>query len=163
MFLGGKMEFLFYANKLHKINGYDDIFMYNEDCDEYMHSQNASFCAVAKVNFGGTILNVVVVDSYFKKLSQTAQDFCILHEVGHIKYQHYNNFNAAAVQFSNNNRAMGVLPKEEIEADGYAASIIGVAAARLALLQMVMFKCISIGSKFEILKRCFKIKKVPLG
>ncbi len=84
---------------------------------------------------------VVIVDSWFLNQKQIVKDFVLLHEVGHIK--HHDSIKQA-IMFKGSQdgayRARSNLDprvvKMEMDADKYAASIIGIKAAKKGLVAL---------------------------
>lgn len=148
---------LFYPEKCYWIDEQSGICGYAEPCDEFLHSQSIIYSGVTKVQFGNVIVNMIVVDSNFLKLEQNIQDFFIYHEIGHIKYGH-NNISINEAKRIIIKRCLGFLPKMEVQADCYAASVVGKSTAKLALRAMITDKQLPFMSRFEIVKRFIKIK-----
>lgn len=150
--------FEFDSNKCFYIKGEEEnrICIYDDPCDEFLHSQGIIYCGVTKVQFGDSIFNVIVADSNFLELDENARSFFINHEIGHVKYNH--NYTRHLYIL----RALGFLPKIEVQADCYAAAVIGKDAAKTALRSMIVNKKLPLASRLEMVKRYFRIKEVPL-
>lgn len=150
--------FMIYPEKCYWVNGEENnICIYDDTCDDYLHSQGIMYSGVTKVKFGSMELNVIVCDSKFLELDQNTRDFFVYHEVGHVKYDHKYS------KLVNIARALGFLPKMEVQADCYAAAMIGKDAAKSALKSLVGNKRLPLITRIEALKRYFKVKEVPLG
>lgn len=87
-------------------------------------------------NVNGDTKNVIVVDDLFYKLTKEAQDFIIYHEIGHIVYDHKNPCKSA-FEYNTKRAFTKQFAKMEIEADNYAASIVGYTAGYNTLSQML--------------------------
>lgn len=154
---------LFYTNKMYLLENETNICAYNDTCDDYMKSLNLIFCAVATVNVNNNIYNVIIGDSNFERLDNKVQSFLFNHEVGHIKHNHLADLTERDSKRIILKRSLGILPKMEVEADCYAASVIGIANAKYSLLWMVKNKNLSLTSRLEALKRYLRVKEVPLA
>ena len=150
--------FEFDSNKCFYIKGEEEnrICIYDDPCDEFLHSQGIIYCGVTKVQFGDSIFNVIVADSNFLELDDNARVFFINHEIGHVKYDHNNTRRLYIL------RALGFLPMMEAKADCYGAAVIGKDVAKAALRSMIVNKKLPLASRLEMVKRYFRIKEVPL-
>lgn len=154
---------LFYTDKMYLLEGETNICVYNDTCDDYMKSLKLLFCAVTTVDVNGNIFNVIIGDSNFERLDNKVQSFLLNHEIGHIKYGHLTNLSQKDSRRLIVKRLLGFLPKMEVEADCYAASIVGIENAKYALLWSAKNKSLSLNSRLECFKRYLRVKEVPLG
>ena len=149
---------LFDSNKCYYIGDKKDrICIYDDPCDEYLHSQGIIYCGVTKVQFGELIVSVIIVDSEFFRLDENIRNFFIQHEIGHIKHND-DNTSKMLGKLIVLGRSIGCLPKMEVRADCYAASVIGKGAAKAALRSLASNKNLPIMSRFECFRRSNKIK-----
>lgn len=149
---------LFYTNKMYLLENETNICVYNDTCDDYMKSLNLLFCAVVTVNVDNNTYNVIIGDSNFERLDNKVQSFLLNHEIGHVKHNHLANLSEKDSKRLILKRSLGFLPKMEVEADCYAASVIGLADAKYSLLWMVKNKNLSLITRLEAFKRYLKIK-----
>lgn len=153
---------LFYTDKMYLLENETNICVYNDTCDDYMKSLKLLFCAVATVNVNDNIFSVIIGDSNFERLDNRVQSFLFNHEIGHIKLNHLNNLVEQDSKRLAIIRSLGILPKMELEADCYAASVVGISDAKYSLLWLVKNKNLPFMSRLEALKRYIKVKEVPL-
>ena len=154
---------LLYTDKMYLLEGESNICVYNDTCDDYMKEYKILFCAVTKAIVNGTVYNVIIGDSNFEKLENKIQSFLLNHEIGHIKHDHLTGLDEQSSKQLTLKRFLGFLPKMEIEADCYAASVVGIKDAKYSLLWFVKNKNLPFITRFECLKRYIRIKEVPLG
>lgn len=147
---------LFYSDKLVQVN--DDVYLYTEPMDEYLHNRGIVLCAAVKINFGDAIYDVIVFDSALLKLPPYVQDMFIGHEVGHFVNNDISDLSEADARKLIIKRTFGIIPTMEFNADKYAASLIGVSSAKSALMFMVKNTNLPLNSKIELLRRYCKIK-----
>ena len=148
---------LFYPEKCFWIDEVNDVCTYDDICDDFLHSQGIIYAGVTKVKFGDRVLNVITCDSNFLELDENTRNFLIYHEVGHVIHNH-TNMNTKQAKYNIIKRSLGILPKMEIQADCYAASVIGKDAAKLALRSLISNKKLIFVSRFEMFKRFIKVK-----
>lgn len=150
---------IFNSEKSYLINGETDICIYDEPCDEYLHSQHILYTGVTKVQFGEMSVYMIVVDSDFLKLDENVRNYLLYHEIGHIKNNHLNMTKEKAKR-TILLRRLGILPKMEIEADCYAASVIGKSNTINALKTLMRNnnKRSRLVSKMELFRRSIRIK-----
>lgn len=145
---------LFFADKMTEIE--DAIYIYNEPSDDFLHSKNIILCGTTVVDFGDFKRNVIVYDSSFYKLPKFVKEAFIQHEVGRIK----NNDHILSEKEANKliiKRLLGILPKMEINADKYAASVIGVDKVKNALSFMINKTNIPFNVRVEFARRYHKL------
>lgn len=147
---------LFYVDKLISLG--DNVFLYNEPLDEYLHNKGIILCAAIQINFGGDIKNVVLYDSALLKLPDHVQEMFVRHEVGHFVNGDINNLSPSDATKIIIKRIFGLTPKMEYNADKYAASVIGISKAKSALSFMINKTNIPFHAKIELIKRYYKIK-----
>lgn len=154
---------LFYTNKMYLLENETNICAYNDTCDDYMKSLNLLFCAVAIVNVNDIIYNVIIGDSNFERLDNKVQSFLFNHELGHIKHNHLDGLTEKDSKRLILKRSLGILPKMEVEADCYAASVIGISNAKYSLKWLFKNKNLPFITRYEALKRYLRVKEIPLA
>lgn len=165
----GGFCFKFFDNsKFCNIKGFEDkdIYIYNNPESNILHSQGACFAALMKVNiFGGDNAFLIVTDKEYNQLPNFANEFYFHHEVGHFVCNHLNTMSEDELRLTLHKRALGFLPTMEIEADAYAASVIGHKNCMQSLFYIIMRTNLPIRSKIESLRRIFHLTKniTPLG
>lgn len=147
---------LFDAKKCFWVDEQNKICAYSDPCDEYLHPLGILYCAATKLDFGTMTVNAVISDSNFKLLSDSAKDFCVTHELGHI-YNGDLNVNPNTIKRLHFKRLLGFVPKMEYKADYYAACAIGKHQVMRAMREMMSTKESTIITKIELFKRFIKI------
>lgn len=135
-----------HADKVVAIDGTEMYIKYNP----YFHLFLNAMGSIASVITGTT---EVVVDDHYRNFSKEVQFATLCHEMGHYKLQHRP---SATYQFDRIKAIWHneVLPME-LEADEYAASIVGPAAMAYALCQLGKIKGVS---KKEVYLRVKNLK-----
>lgn len=154
----------FEISKTYYVKGEEEnnICIYGETCDDYIHSCGIIYCMCGKEQLdNGDIVELITVDSLFMKLPEKVQNFMIYHEVGHIKFGH-TELSVVKVALINICRRLGFLPKMEVEADCYAASMVGIEDAKLGLKFLMGDKTLSLIGRIEAFKRLLRVKIVPI-
>lgn len=108
-------------------------------CDEIIHSNHSlaltlTYIAIAAGDLYGNE-NIYVDDEFFK-LPEKVQIFIYEHERGHIESGHLKAANAESMQERMKNFKKGIVSQIELEADAYAASVIGKDHAVAALFYL---------------------------
>lgn len=93
---------------------------------------------------------VIVVDTEFMKMSEEAQEFIIMHEVGHIVHEHIENTLIRQVCVW-----LGLVYKNEREADDFAVMALGADKVLIGLQEIADY--VHVDS--EVLNRIKRIKK----
>lgn len=145
---------LFYEHHLVKIAG--NVYYNEPTSDDYMHSRGIVLAAAVALNFNGVKKYAVLHDSYFDNLPEYVKRFFIAHEVGHAANGDLEITESESIK-NVIKRVIGILPKMEVEADRYAASIIGKDVVKKAIKFMVMKTNLPLNSKIELVKRYFLI------
>ena len=104
---------------------------------------------------------LILYDSHFLNFEDNVQDFFIEHEVGHIKHGDLNGLEREDAYKLLLKRCCGIIPKLELKADVYAASVVGRNVAKKALLQMAKCKFLPLITKRELFLRWIYISLMP--
>lgn len=153
---------VFYTDKMYLLENELDICVYNDICDDYMNSYKLLYCAVTSVQVGNKVYSVIIGDSNFENLDNRIQCFLFNHEIGHIKHNHLAELNEQDTKRLVLKRLLGILPKMEVEADCYAASIVGISNAKYSLKWMFKNPRLPLMTRIEALKRYLRVKEIPL-
>lgn len=145
---------LFFADKMIEIE--EGIFLYDEPSDNFLHSRNILLSGTCIVSFGDFQRTLIVYDSAFKKLPKFVQDVCIQHEVGRIKNNDHILSEEEAKKLTIK-RIFGMLPKMEINADNYAASVLGTDKVKQALSFMLNKTNIPFATRVELARRYHRL------
>lgn len=151
---GFEFPSLFFADKMIEME--EGIYLYNEPMDYFLHSKNIILCASTIVDFGDFKRNVIVYDTAFNELPKYVRDTCIYHEIGRIKNNDHN-LNAKECRKLVIKRMIGILPKMEINADKYAASVLGTFKVKNALSFMINKTNIPLTTRVELARRYHKL------
>lgn len=155
-FRGITAPFLFSSDKMEEIE--KGIFIYNENMDDYLRSKGAALCATLVVTFlNGESRNLIIYDSWFKKIPDYAQKTIIQHEIGHIKNGDIINLSETKSRKIIVLRTLGILDKSEIKADEYSASVVGVASAVKTMIFMIRKTNFPLSTKIEFFRRSRKL------
>ena len=154
---------LFYTDKMYLLEGETNICVYNDTCDDYMKSLKILYCATVPVEVNGVIINTIIGDSNFEKLDNQIQCFFLYHEIGHIKHGDIDNLTESKSKRLVLERHLGILPKMEVKADCYAASVVGVENAKYSLKWLYKNKKLPLITRLEAFRRYLKVKEVPLA
>lgn len=154
----GSIEF-FDTNNFEIIPNVDRVYSYNLASDEFLHTRGAVLTAVIKVDlFNGSQCYLVLHDSGFDKLPENVKQFLIAHEVGHALNGHIDNLDEKESKKIILKRSFGIIHNIEFEADGYAASVIGINETKEALKFLAKNTNLPLMSKIELLRRSKRIK-----
>ena len=146
---------LFFEKNLTNI--YGDIYYHEPASDNYLHSRGMILAAAVAMDFNGIRKNVILHDSAFDKVPNYVKKFFVAHEAGHAINGDLDNIDDALAKKLVLQRALGILPKMEIKADRYAASIVGKDIAKKSFMFMIKNTNLPLNSKLELLKRYFLI------
>lgn len=157
---GSKLT-IFTDNKLKPIKNCN-AFYYEDAMDNYMHSNLVAGMATVKIRFFtiyGTFedRNVILHDSSYTEFPRYVKRFLIEHEIGHVKNGDLE-MDPSKSKFAIIKRSFGILPKMEIKADAYASAVVGNYNAKKALLFLRKRTDLPLISKFELMRRYYKIK-----
>ena len=154
----GSIEF-FDTNNFEMIPDVNRIYSYNLTSDEFLHTRGAALTAVIKVDLpNGSQCHLVLHDSGFKKLPENVQNFLMLHEVGHALKGHIDDMDAQEAKKIMIKRAFGMIQQMEVEADAYAALVIGVDEAKEAIRFLIKNTNLPFNSKIELKRRYKRLK-----
>lgn len=118
-------EYLDLVDYVKITTGTDVIFMYSP---VILRCLKCSVCALFNINYSGKQL--IIYDDIFKRLLDIDRKCYSLHEVGHLKYGHLN------MTDDELSHEPGKIAKNvELQADDYAACIIGSANMKKALMR----------------------------
>ena len=146
------------TNYFSEVDASKNIYKYQITADEFMHSRGFLLAAAVKVYLkNGMICTLVVHDSLFEKLPNNVQYFLMYHEIGHCINGDLDSLTELDSKIFLIKRALGILPKIEINADKYAASIIGANKMKEAIMFMIKKTNIPLTSKFELFKRYIRL------
>ena len=135
----------------------NDIYKYDIAVDEIMHTRGLALMAAVKVYYCGTTSNLIMYDTSFEKLPLGVQEFLMYHEIGHIVNKNLDTLTESEAKNLIIKRALFILPKMEVEADKYAASILGTDKVKQIMLFMIKNTNLPFTSKLELLKRYLKL------
>ena len=150
-------ETMFYYENFGKLN--DNIYYYQKPEDNYLHLQGAQLCCVTRIMYQDNLVYLIVHDSNFEKLPDEVQTFFILHELGHIANNDFNNLSQEKIIRDNIKRMFGYLPKHEIKADLFAVSVMGVTEVKEVIKFLLTKTDLALLNKFDFIKRYIRIKK----
>ena len=153
---------IFTYNKLKPVKNHDNIFYYEDALDNYMHANLIAGLAAVKVKFltsdgNFTYCDTILHDSSYDEFPKFVKRFLMEHEIGHSKNKDLD-MDAKTSRMILIKRSFGILPNIEIEADAYAASIVGASNAKKALLFLRKRTDLPLTSKIELMRRYWKIK-----
>lgn len=147
---------LFLTEHFDECTAAPDTFVYNIP-SRFNYLKGFILASVAKVTLNnGNSVNLIVTDDGFAKLPRTVRLFLLSHEVGHVLNGDLEKETVALKTYS---RAFGVLPKMEVEADRYAASVVGLDAAKRSILYLVHKTNLPFSTKVEFMRRYYKLAK----
>lgn len=152
----------FQTSEFRYFKGHEDekIFIYDKPDTSSVRSRGCALSMITSIQLGFESAYLVVVDEEFMKLPEEARNFFLWHEYGHFYNGHFNQIisskDTARLIIK---RSLGLLPKMEVEADLYAASVVGPSAAINSLLYLVKNSNAPLMSKIEMIRRAFKIKR----
>ena len=153
----------FNYNKLEQVPGYNEIFYYSSPMDSFMHTNGMVGMAATKVRFllnSGSFItcDTILHDAAYDTLPEYVKQFLLAHEIGHIQNGDLKELSEESAKKLFIKRAFGLLPKMEIKADSYAASIVGLDTAKRALKFLFKNTDLPFNSKFELKRRYRKIR-----
>lgn len=146
---------LFFDHNLTNIER--NIYYHEPASDSYLHSRGMALAAAVALDFNGVIKYAVLHDSAFDKLPDYVKKFFVTHELGHAINGDLDKIDDALAKKLIIQRTLGILPKIEILADRYAASVVGKDIAKKSLMFMIRNTNLPWNSKLELMKRYFMI------
>lgn len=148
---------IFQIDKFEEISN-TGIAKYNAPMNVLLHSHNVALCGITPILLdNGETLLTMFHDDGFTKLPHDVQEFLTYHEVGHVLNNHLN-MSAKEAKAVMLKRSFGILPKMEVEADCYAASVLGLVSVKSSLLFLMQRTNLPLISKFELFKRWCNVK-----
>lgn len=148
---------MFFESNIRKIEGSENVYYHEPASDTYLHSRGIVLAAAVAMDFNGIRKHVILHDSAFDKVPNYVKKFFVAHEAGHAINGDLDNIDEDLAKKLILQRAFGILPKMEIEADRYAASIMGKDIAKKSLMFMIRNTNLPWISKLEMIKRYFLI------
>lgn len=163
-----QMPLFITLNELKKVNGHEEVYYCEKEKGSHLRSTGAALAMVQNVKFTNFSLMgghqtfdapVIMHDEAFELLPKFVQKFLLYHEIGHVVNDDINISEEESKRLIVK-RAFGVLPKMEVKADAYAASVVGVDSARKALQFLIDKTDIPMISKIECRRRIRKINAI---
>ena len=141
------------------INIMDGLYINKHPRDVELHERGIIFCGLFTLNtFDGRTVAIIFFDSYFIKLPNKVKKFLVYHEIGHyINGDH----KISEIDSMSNilKRCVGILPKNELYADKYAAAVVGVDNSIETLRYILLATDVSLISKIELIRRIIAVRK----
>ena len=151
--------FHFQLDKMIEVSGCPGIYIYDEPYDEFLRAGGSMLAVATKLNVNGENRHLIVFDSSLEKLPEDVRNFNLMHELGHLLYEHLDSHSVKEIRKINFKRSLGIFPKIEVEADAFAGSVLGVCNAKQSLMFMIKNTNMPIITKLELAKRYFKLGK----
>ena len=145
---------MFQYDRFHKLT--KDTYLYLDPKDDFLHSQCALLCCVTKMNYiDGNLVNLIVFDSKFLTCPKSIKEFFVNHEMGHVINKDHDNPKYKQEKLL---RLFGFLPEMEVNADLFAASVMGTDKVKNIIKYLITNSDLPLSTKFELFRRYTRIK-----
>ena len=141
------------------------ICKHTEPCDDYIHAVGSAFAIAQKTiltDNSGRKSGIIFCASYLSKLDEETQNFVMCHEVGHIVNGDLENMTGLLSRLIMLLRILGIVPKMEIMADAFAASVIGKDATKKSLMWLAKFKPLGLIGRRDAFIRWLVLSLLPI-
>lgn len=136
-----------FINPFCEVKNFNGINYAIQESDTFVHGNFSLLCGVTKSENG---VYIIFTDSYFRTLPKKAQDFFIYHEIGHMVYN----------SLQKDRNILGIRKRivhDEIQADAFAASAVGIDTA-IKSLKFVEKNIVGVNKK-ELRKRIEELRQ----
>lgn len=151
---------IMWLNNLRYVKDFEDqkIYLCDEPHTKDLHSIGLGCCALVKSNINGEDAYVIMYDDAFLQFPQYVRDCFFYHEIGHFVHKHTQDLNPKDAKIIMLKRTLGILPAMELEADAYAASVVGVDTLMSAFSFFIRNTDAPLMGKIEMFRRMFILK-----
>lgn len=137
----------------------EDICIYKKLADDFIHKDRVAFTGVVRMEIEGKQCYLIVTDSHFNKLPKGVRRFLLYHEIGHcFQFLRCSEIDEDTLRMETKGRLYGKLPISELNADAYAASILGVKKASMALKWLAINTDLPLLTKIELVRRIISLE-----